>query len=74
MLWGGRWEGGSCLGMHVRIKDLKLKKKKKNRMEQQTGSKSGKECVKAVYCHPAYLTSVQSTYEKHWAGGSTSWN
>ena len=28
-------------------------------MEQQTGSK--KEYVKAVYCHPAYLTSVQST-------------
>ena len=27
-------------------------------MEQQTGSKSGKECVKAVYYHPAYLTSV----------------
>ena len=23
-------------------------------VEQQTGSKSGKECVKAVYCHPAY--------------------
>ena len=30
-------------------------------MEQQTGSKSGKEYVKAVYCHPAYLTSMQST-------------
>ena len=30
-------------------------------MEQQTGSKLGKEYVKAVYCHPAYLTSVQST-------------
>ena len=30
-------------------------------MEQQTGSKSGKECVKAVYCHPAYLTCMQST-------------
>ena len=30
-------------------------------MEQQTGSKSGKECVKAVYCHPAYLTYMQST-------------
>jgi len=30
-------------------------------MEQQTGSKSGKKCVKAVYCHPAYLTSMQST-------------
>ena len=24
---GGRWEGGSCLGMHVRIKDVKIKKK-----------------------------------------------
>ena len=30
-------------------------------MEQQTGSKSGKEYVKAVYCQPAYLTYMQST-------------
>ena len=30
-------------------------------MEQETGSKSGKEYVKAVYCHPAYLTYMQST-------------
>ena len=30
-------------------------------MEQQTGSKSGKEYAKAVYCHPAYLTYMQST-------------
>ena len=30
-------------------------------MEQWTGSKLGKECIKAVYCHPAYLTSMQST-------------
>ena len=30
-------------------------------MEQQTGSKSRKEHVKAVYCHPAYLTYMQST-------------
>ena len=30
-------------------------------MEQRTGSKMGKECVKAVYCHPAYLTYMQST-------------
>ena len=30
-------------------------------MEQQTGSKLGKEYVKAVYCHPAYLTYRQST-------------
>ena len=30
-------------------------------VEQQTGSKSWKEYVKAIYCHPAYLTYVQST-------------
>ena len=30
-------------------------------MEQQTGSKLGNEYVKAVYCHPAYLTYMQST-------------
>ena len=30
-------------------------------MEQQTGSKLGKEYDKAVYCHPAYLTYMQST-------------
>ena len=30
-------------------------------MEQQTDSKLGKEYVKAVYCHPAYLTNMQST-------------
>ena len=30
-------------------------------MEQQTGSKLGKEYIKAVYCHPAYLTYMQIT-------------
>ena len=30
-------------------------------MEQQTGSKLGKEYVKAIYCHPAYLTYMHST-------------
>ena len=30
-------------------------------MEQRTGSKLGKEYNKAVYCHPAYLTYMQST-------------
>ena len=30
-------------------------------MEQQTGSKLGKDYVKAVYCHPAYLTYMEST-------------
>ena len=41
--------------MQVRKQELKLD------MEQQTGSKYEKEYVKAVYCHPAYLTYVQST-------------
>ena len=30
-------------------------------MEQQTGSKLGKEYIKAVYCHPAYLIYMQNT-------------
>ena len=30
-------------------------------MKQQTGSKLGKEYVKSIYCHPAYLTYMQST-------------
>ena len=33
-------------------------------MEQQTGSKLEKEYVKAVYCHPAYSTYMQSTSRK----------
>ena len=41
--------------MQVRKQQLELD------MEQQTGSKSGKEYVKAEYCHPAYLTYMQST-------------
>ena len=40
--------------MQVRKQQLELD------MEQQTGSKLGKECVKAVYCYPAYLTYMQS--------------
>ena len=41
--------------MQVRKQQLELD------MGQQTGSKSEKEYVKAVYCHPAYLTYMQST-------------
>ena len=33
-------------------------------MEQQTSSKLDKEYIKAVYCHPAYLTYIQSTSRK----------
>ena len=36
-------------------------KKQQLDMEQWTGSKLGKEYIKAVYYHPAYLTSMQST-------------
>ena len=41
--------------MQVRNQQLELD------MKQQTGPKYGKEYVKAVYCHPTYLTSMQST-------------
>ena len=37
-------------------------------MEKWTGSKLGKEYVKAVYCHPAYLTYTQSKYIMQNAG------
>ena len=37
-------------------------------MEQQTGSKLGKEYIKAVYYHPAYLTYMHGTSAKCWAG------
>ena len=40
--------------MQIRKQQLELD------MEKQTGSKSGKEYVKAVYCHSAYLTYMQS--------------
>ena len=49
--WPASWE----ICMQVRKQQLELY------IEQQTGSKSGKEYVKAVYCHPAYLTYMQST-------------
>ena len=42
-------------------------------MEQWTYSKLGKEYLKAVYCHPAYLTYMQSTSSKFWVRWSTSW-
>ena len=40
-------------------------------MEQQTGSKLGKEYVKAVYCHPAYLTYMQEMQDKAQTGIKT---
>ena len=49
--WPASWE----TRMQVRKQQLELD------MEQQTGSKYGKGYAKGVYCHPAYLTSMQST-------------
>ena len=49
--WPASWE----ICIQVKKQQLQLD------IEQQTGSKSGKEYVKAVYCHPAYLTYMQST-------------
>ena len=49
--WPASWE----ICMQVRKQQLELD------TEQQTGSKLEKEYVKAVYCHPAYLTCMQST-------------
>ena len=40
---------------------MQVKKQQLELYIEQTGSKLGKEYVKAVYCHPAYLTSMQST-------------
>ena len=36
MLWGRMWEGGSCLGTHVRINDFKIKKKKREVIPMHT--------------------------------------
>ena len=49
--WPASWE----IYMQVRKQQLELD------MGQQTGSKLSKEYVKAVYCHPAYFTYMQST-------------
>ena len=49
--WPASWE----IRMQVKKEQLELD------MEQHTGSKSGKEYIKAVYCHTAYLTCIQST-------------
>ena len=49
--WPASWE----ICMQVKKQQLELD------MEQQTGSKLGKEYVKAIYCHSAYLTYMQNT-------------
>ena len=56
-----RWEYKTTLPVSWEISmQVKIQKSEPD-MEQQTGSKLGKEYIKAVYCHPAYLTYMQST-------------
>ena len=54
--------------MQVRKQQLELD------MEQWAGSKWEKVYVKALYCHPAYLTYMQSTSSKMLGWMKTSWN
>ena len=49
------WPSSCEICMQVRKQQLELD------IEQKTGCKLGKEYVKAVYCHPVYLTYMQST-------------
>ena len=70
-----RWEHQTTLppswDICMQVKEQKLELD----MVQQTGSKLGKEYIKAVYCHPVYLTYMQSTSCKRYqAGWSTGWN
>ena len=48
--WPASWE------IYMKVKEQQLELDR----EQQTGTKSGKEYIKAVYCHPAYLTYMQN--------------
>ena len=59
-LWK-RWEYQTTWPASWEICILVKKQQLELDIEQQTGSKSGKEYMKAVYCHPAYLTYMQST-------------
>ena len=56
-----RWEYQTALPVSWEICMQAKKQQLEPDMEQQTGSKLGKEYVKALYCHPAYLTYIQST-------------
>ena len=49
--WPASWE--TCMQVKKQLLELNL--------EQQTGSKLGKEYIKAVYCHPAYWSYMQNT-------------
>ena len=56
-----RWEYQTTLSASWEIRMQVKKEHSEPDMKQWTGSKLGKEYIKAVYCHPAYLTYMQST-------------
>ena len=56
-----RWEYQTILPASWEICMQVKKQQLELNMGQWAGSKLGKECVKDIYCHPAYLTSMQST-------------
>ena len=56
-----RWEYQTALPASWETYMQVKKQQEEQDMEQQTGSKLGKEYVNCVYCHPAYLTYIQST-------------
>ena len=56
-----RWEHQTILPAFREICMQVKKQQVELNMEEQTGSKLGKEYIKAVYCHLAYLTYMQST-------------
>ena len=62
--WPASWE----ICVQIKKQQLELD------MEQQTGSKLGKECIKAGFCHPAYLTYMQSDNIQPWCTPFLIWN
>ena len=50
----------------MQVDSLPAEPQGKPKLEQQIGSKSGQEYVKAIYCHPAYLIYTQSTTCEMW--------
>ena len=56
-----RWEYQTTLPVSWETCMQVNKQQLESDVEQQTGSKLGKDYIKAVYCHPAYLTCMQST-------------
>ena len=63
-----RWEYQTNKPSSCKICVQEKKQQLKLDMEKWTGSKLGKQYIKAVYCHLAYLTYMQNTFAKYQAG------